>query len=197
MALLYRGFNSLRDLAVLYPIGTEINEQTKEQETTYYKVPEYSVKNLDGETVRPEYLDSIEYLMALFDVKDMAFARKQIAYADYLTVRHSGITVVFLWNNDDPSSFLISDDYKLLERNKRIKFFTYPDSLKEDYLSFYYPNDSLPGDYTLVDRNRHIRAYFDLEDAREPKKKINILKLLDREFFKNERIRLEQNKEYN
>ena len=193
--MLFRGFNSLRNLAVLYPISTEINEETKEQETVYYKVPEYTVKNLEGKEVKPDYLDSMEYLVAMFDVKDMAFARKQIAYADFLTVRHSGINIVFLWNNNNPSSFLIEDDYKLLERNNRLHFYTYPDSLKENYLSYYYPNDSVPGDYTLVDRNHHIRAYFDLEDAREPKKKLNILKLLDREFFKNERIRVEQNKD--
>ena len=58
-----------------------------------------------------------------------------------------------------------------------------------------YPEGYNNEEYTLVDSKSHIRAQFNIEDARDIKKRVNILKLLDREFYQYKKTEVEQFRE--
>ncbi len=196
VVLLFVGYNSLRNLAVLYPVGVEINEVTKELDSVYYEVPNYQVVDINGNTITPFYLDSIEYMITFLDVNEMAKSQEQIVYMDYLQERHDGINCVVVWNNNNAHSFLIEDDYKLLERNKRLHYVFEDEKGIEKIKSLYYPKGEVLGKYTLVDRNKHIRVHLDMNEAKDAKTEVlNVVKLLDKEFYKNERIKVEQKKD--
>lgn len=183
VALLFVGFNSLRNLKTYYPTGIEINKETKEMDSVYHVVPELELWTLDG--------DSIEYtfkgkpqLVINFTLGDLPYARKQMAYIDYLLERHSGINVLVLFQGKNFKDFLIEDDLKLFERNPRMSAFGYKKSHAELVSKAFYPEGYTEEEYSLVDLEGHIRSQFNIEDTRFVKKHaLQILKLLDQENY--------------
>lgn len=184
VVLLFIGFNSLRNLKTYYPLGVEINQETKEMDSVYHVVPDLAFWDLNGDSIIYSFQEK-PVLVINFTLGDLPYARKQMSYADHLTERHSGINILIMFQGRNFKEFLIEDDLKLFERNERMSVVGYDKSNSEIVSKAFYPNGYTNEEYTLVDIEGHIRSQFNIEDTRFVKKHaLQILKLLDKENFK-------------
>lgn len=181
VALLFRGYNSLRNLTTLYPVEIVNADNPAKADTIYHVVGNLDLINIEGSQEEVAFSGK-HVLVAKFSLGDLAYARKQLTYISYLLERHSGITVMFLFQGENFKDFLEKDDYSLLERRDRLKFYGYSNAVSEKVSKAFYPEGEIDEEYTLVDANGNIRVHFNIEDTRDVKKRVNILKLLDLEF---------------
>lgn len=194
VALLFRGYNSLRNLKIMYPVEVVRDANSSRTDTIYHKVETLPLFDVKGDSLNFEFTQD-NYLVTRFTLGDLAYARKQITYLSNLLDLHSGIKIVVLFQGEKFYEFLIEDDMKLLSRKPRLNFFGFSNENSDKVLRAFYPEGFNEEEYSLVDINGHIRAQFNIEDARDVKKRKNLLKLLDLEFPEKKIKTVEQIKE--
>ena len=117
-----------------------------------------------------------------------------VASKQYLADRMESPFVTYL-TIEIPRDIALNDEFERnitdsLSSNVIVKSFG---KLDKDYVNqSLYPEGYNNEEYTLVDSKSHIRAQFNIEDARDIKKRVNILKLLDREFYQYKKTEVEQ-----
>lgn len=178
----------------MYPIEVVTDSTSLESDTIYHQLGEFTFWNMEDMCENVKF-EGKHFLISKFTMGDLPYARKQLTYLTSLMERHSGINVVVLFQGQNFRDFLIEDDLKLLDRFDRLSYYSFG-KLDKDYVNqSLYPEGYNNEEYTLVDSKSHIRAQFNIEDARDIKKRVNILKLLDREFYQYKKTEVEQFRE--
>lgn len=196
VALLFIGLNSIGHLKTYHPIDVVTHQLPDGKEvidTVYHEVKSFQLKPYQQDSIIFP-ADSSNLIIGFFNVDSMKHNRKQFSYVSNLIERYSGIEVhcVFSIDESDLSNHLIKDDLKLFNDVKSLHLYTLPPNELNNVKKGITPDGKPLGFYTLVDQNKHVRGYFDIEELKKVREIVNHLKVLDAEFYEIEKKEIVQ-----
>lgn len=182
MALIFWG-KGIASLPILHPVGQDTVEG--KTITTYYKVPNFSFKDLEGGTVEFLDTDSSLFLLTLFQQSQQAEWEKHMMYHTKIIQRYSnakiftiyeGDSTTFNWSENPVPYFnrypkwtagqMNSSEFNQLARNLY---------LEVDSVSGIYP-------YVIIDKEKHIRAYCSINDLKASRDVPKMFKILHNQY---------------
>lgn len=182
MALIFIGKN-IGTLPTLHPIGEEIKDG--KNSPIYYQVPEFSFTGLSGEKIHFLDSDSSLFLLTLFQSAKKEEWEKHMMYHTKIIERYSnakfytiyeGSADDFIWSEDPipffkrfdswDAGFMPSYDFNVLVKNLKLV----PDSITGVY------------PYVLLDKEKHIRAYCNINDLKAARDVPKMFKILHNQY---------------
>lgn len=194
MALIFIGKN-IATLPILHPEDQEFKDDKKV--TTYYRIPEFSFTSLSGKKVEFLNSDSSLFLLTLFQSLKEEEWEKHMMYHTKIIERYSnakfytiyeGSAADFVWTEDPipffkrfdswEAGFMPNAEFNLLIKNLKLL----PDSITGMY------------PYVLVDKEKHIRAYCNINDLKAARDIPKMFKILNNQYAPK-RAKLTQKRE--
>ena len=185
MALIFMG-KGLGTLPIMGE-GGEWLQLKRKNPPKYYTVPEFKLNDFEGELVHFKHSDSILYLLTILPKSKPEEWSKHLLYVgDKIIPRATNVRVISLFEGSHENNMWKEDPipYTKTKSDKWSLAYVNQDQFNE-YLSMFRIsiNDStgIPP-YVLVDKDEHIRAFCDINDAKIARDIPKMFKLLSNQY---------------